>query len=105
MRAYALACYCMLAYAVHMPVRLRAAQGRGMTMVTGPPPLPLPSGQRDSEDLMPRLDRVLRDHPEWSIRYDGHRDVFRAWRKVHGGETREIVRYRLTEVLDELEAR
>jgi len=71
-------------------------------MVTGPVPLP-PEGRRDSDGLMPRLDRALRDHPDWSIRYDGHRDVFRAWQR-NGGEE-EIVRYRLTEVLDELEKR
>ena len=72
-------------------------------MVTGPVPLPLPREQRDSDGLMPRLDAALREHPDWSIRYDGHRDVFRAWRKVHGGTTEEIVRYRITEGLDELE--
>ena len=71
-------------------------------MVTGPVPLP-PARRRDSDGLIPRLDRVLREHPEWSIRYDGHRDVFRAWLRDRDGE--EIVRYRLTEVLDELEKR
>ena len=69
-------------------------------MVTGPVP---PPSEAPWVDQVPRMDRVLREHPGWGIRYDGSRDVFRAHRKVHGGTTQEIVRRELRDVLDELE--